>query len=37
MEIMEPQIRQLYRLLGHAEGDGYSDVRCILSDGPLVG
>jgi replicative DNA helicase len=36
MEIMEPQIRQLYRILGHAEGDGYSDVRCIIpKDSPL--
>lgn len=34
--ILEPQIRQLYRILGHAEGEGYSDMRCILADGPLL-
>lgn len=34
--ILEPQVRQLYRILGHVEGDGYSDVRCILADGPLL-
>jgi len=36
MEFLEPQARQLYKILGHAEGDGYSDVRCILADGPLL-
>jgi replicative DNA helicase len=36
MEIMENQIRQLYRILGHAEGDGFSDVRCIIADGSLL-
>src|ERR1700682_379104 len=37
MEILEPQVRQLYRLLGHGENpNGYSDVRCILADGPLL-
>lgn len=37
MDILEPQVRQLYRLLGHSENpNGYSDVRCILADGPLL-
>lgn len=36
MDTLEPQIRQLYKLLGHAEGEGYSDMRCILSEGPLL-
>jgi hypothetical protein len=36
-DILEPQIRQLYRLLGHGENpNGYSDVRCIIADGPLL-
>jgi len=33
MEILEPQVRQLYKLLGHAEGDGFSDMRCIIPGG----
>ena len=34
--LLEPQTRQLYRILGHAEGDGFSDVRCIIpKDSPL--
>ena len=33
MEILEPQVRQLYKLLGHAEGEGHSDVRCIIPEG----
>lgn len=36
MDILEPQIRALYKILGHAEADGYSDVRCILAEGPLL-
>lgn len=36
MDILEPQVRALYKILGHAENDGYSDVRCILSEGPLL-
>lgn len=37
MEILEPQVRQLYRLLGHGENpNGYSDMRCILNSGPLL-
>jgi replicative DNA helicase len=37
MDILEPQVRQLYRLLGHGENpNGYSDVRCIIADGPLL-
>lgn len=37
MEILEPQVRQIYRLLGHGENpNGYSDMRCILADGPLL-
>jgi replicative DNA helicase len=36
MDILEPQVRQLYKILGHAEGDGYSDMRCIIpGDSPL--
>src|SRR5260221_376901 len=36
MDILEPQVRQLYKILGHAEGDGYSDMRCIIpKDSPL--
>lgn len=33
MEILEPQVRQLYKLLGHGENGGYSDVRCIIPEG----
>lgn len=33
MDILEPQVRQLYKLLGHAEGDGFSDCRCIIPGG----
>ena len=37
MDILEPQIRALYRLLGHGENlNGYSDMRCIIADGPLL-
>src|SRR5579864_7053234 len=37
MEIMEPQVRQLYRLLGHGETpEGHSDVRCIIPLGSPV-
>lgn len=37
MDIIEPQIRALYRLLGHGENpNGFSDCRCILSDGSLI-
>jgi KaiC/GvpD/RAD55 family RecA-like ATPase len=33
MDILEPQVRQLYKLLGHSEGNGCSDVRCIIPGG----
>lgn len=36
MDILEPQVRALYKILGHAEAEGYSDVRCILAEGPLL-
>lgn len=37
MELLEPQVRQLYKILGHGENpEGFSDVRCILADGPLL-
>jgi replicative DNA helicase len=37
LEILEPQVRQLYKLLGHGENpNGHSDVRCIIADGPLL-
>lgn len=35
-EFLESHVRQLYRLLGHEELNQYSDLRCILSDGPLL-
>lgn len=36
MDILEPQVRQIYQLLGHGENGGYSDVRCIIpEDSPL--
>lgn len=35
--ILEPQVRAFYKLLGHGESpDSFSDVRCILVDGPLL-
>lgn len=37
MELLENQVRQLYKILGHGENpEGHSDVRCILADGPLL-
>ena len=36
MEFLEPQVRQLYRILGHGECGGFSDVRCIIpKESPL--
>jgi replicative DNA helicase len=34
MELLENQVRALYRLLGHGDNpNGYSDCRCIIPDG----
>lgn len=35
-EFLESHVRQLYRLLGHGDSDGFSDLRCILVDGVLL-
>jgi KaiC/GvpD/RAD55 family RecA-like ATPase len=35
-DFLEAHVRQLYRLLGHGDINGCSDLRCILVDGVLL-